>query len=104
MRTDRLDSAMVLLAAGSSECYTNLRGRSRRPSGSVTHLDSFAKPLREYEAVSHVEEGARSQPTAGGHDSCTGIEFGQLPWARPLAAEYARNFAQVAPLYAGDPA
>jgi bacillithiol biosynthesis cysteine-adding enzyme BshC len=69
----------------------------------VTHLDSFAKPLREYEAVSHVEEGARSRPSAGGQDSCTGIEFGQLPWARPLAAEYARNFAQVAPLYAGDP-
>jgi bacillithiol biosynthesis cysteine-adding enzyme BshC len=95
---------LELLAAGSFECYTNLRGRSRRPMDSVTHLDSFAKPLREYEAVAHVEEGAPRQPVAGGRDSCTGIEFGQLPWARPLATEYARNFAQVAPLYAGDPA
>ena len=51
-----------------------------------------------------MEEDARSRLPAGGQDSCTGIEFGQLPWARPLAAEYARNFAQVAPLYVGNPA
>jgi bacillithiol biosynthesis cysteine-adding enzyme BshC len=94
---------LELLEAGSLECYTNLRGRSRRPNGPVTHLDSFASPLREYEAVAHVEEGAQPRRAAGGQDSCTGIEFGQLPWARPLATEYARNFAQVAPLYAGDP-
>jgi bacillithiol synthase len=54
----------------------------------------FQKALREYEAVSPAEDVA----------SCSGIDLRRLGWIRPLAGEYARNFANVAPLYAGDPA
>jgi bacillithiol biosynthesis cysteine-adding enzyme BshC len=32
------------------------------------------------------------------------IDLRQVPWLRPLAGEYALNYRQVAPLYAGDPA
>ena len=31
------------------------------------------------------------------------IDLRQVPWVRPLAGDYAFNFNQVAPLYAGDP-
>jgi bacillithiol biosynthesis cysteine-adding enzyme BshC len=31
------------------------------------------------------------------------VDVRRLPWVRPLAGEYASNFASVAPLYAGDP-
>jgi bacillithiol biosynthesis cysteine-adding enzyme BshC len=54
----------------------------------------FQKALREYEAVSPAEEVA----------SCSGIDLRRLGWVRPLAAEYASNFKNLAPLYAGDPA
>jgi bacillithiol biosynthesis cysteine-adding enzyme BshC len=50
------------------------------------------KALRQYEAVSHAD------------DDCKGIDLRRLGWVRPLAAEYAHNFPNVAPLYAGDPA
>jgi bacillithiol biosynthesis cysteine-adding enzyme BshC len=53
----------------------------------------FQKALREYEAVSHSDDEA----------SCSGIDLRRLAWVRPLAADYAHNFAHVAPLYAGDP-
>ena len=52
------------------------------------------KALREYEAVSHADSEA----------SCSGTDLRRLGWIRPLAGEYAHNFPNVAPLYAGDPA
>ena len=54
----------------------------------------FQKPLREYEAVSPAEDVA----------SCSGIDVRRFSWIRPLAGEYASNFAKVASLYNGDPA
>ena len=54
----------------------------------------FPKELREYEAVSSAEDVG----------SCSGIDLRTLGWVRPLAGEYAGNFRQIAPLYAGDPA
>ena len=54
----------------------------------------FQKALREYEAVSHAQDIA----------SCSGIDLRRLAWVRPLASDYASNFANVASLYAGDPA
>ncbi|HJR61856.1 MAG TPA: bacillithiol biosynthesis cysteine-adding enzyme BshC [Vicinamibacterales bacterium] len=36
-------------------------------------------------------------------DSKIGIDVRQISWIRPLAGDYAFNFTQVAPLYAGDP-
>jgi bacillithiol biosynthesis cysteine-adding enzyme BshC len=46
------------------------------------------------------------EPTAGdkqGQPSLLSIDIRQVPWLRPLAGEYAFNFTNVAPLYAGDP-
>jgi bacillithiol biosynthesis cysteine-adding enzyme BshC len=54
----------------------------------------FRKALREYEAVSPAEDVA----------SCSGIDLRRLGWVRPLAADYARNFPSIAPLFSGDPA
>lgn len=36
--------------------------------------------------------------------SCSGIDLRRLGWAKPLAGEYASNFENIAPLYAGNPA
>ncbi|HEX6050903.1 MAG TPA: bacillithiol biosynthesis BshC, partial [Gemmatimonadaceae bacterium] len=36
--------------------------------------------------------------------SCSGIDVKRFSWIRPLASEYASNFANIAPLYNGDPA
>jgi bacillithiol biosynthesis cysteine-adding enzyme BshC len=47
----------------------------------------FQKPLREYEVVSLA----------------SGIDVRRFSWIRPLAGDYANNFANVAALYAGDP-
>src|SRR5215210_6034227 len=47
----------------------------------------FQKPLREYEVVSLA----------------SGIDVRRFAWIRPLAGDYANNFANVAALYAGDP-
>ena len=33
----------------------------------------------------------------------TGLDVRQVPWARPLAGDYAFNFSHIAPLFAGDP-
>ena len=53
--------------------------------------------LREYEAVS------ADSSTAAGEATRLAVDVRRFPWIRPLAGEYAFNFAQVAPLYAGDP-
>ena len=47
----------------------------------------FRKPLTEYEIVSLA----------------TGIDVRRFSWIRPLAGDYADNYQNVAPLYAGDP-
>ncbi|HEY0875916.1 MAG TPA: bacillithiol biosynthesis cysteine-adding enzyme BshC [Vicinamibacterales bacterium] len=54
----------------------------------------FQKALREYESVSPAEDVA----------SCSGIDIQRFSWIRPLAGEYASNFASIASLYNGDPA
>ncbi len=56
----------------------------------------FQRALREYETVS---------PDVAFTDGSTrtGIDVRRFGWIRPLAGEYAFNFASVAPLYAGDP-
>src|SRR5215207_3624013 len=47
----------------------------------------FQKALREYEVVSLA----------------LGIDVRRFSWIRPLAGDYANNYVNVAPLYAGDP-
>src|SRR5215203_813930 len=47
----------------------------------------FQKALREYEVVSLA----------------SGIDVRRFSWIRPLAGDYANNYVNVAPLYAGDP-
>lgn len=42
-------------------------------------------------------------PADGGTAARTGLDVRRFGWFRPLAGEYAYNFASVAPLYAGDP-
>lgn len=54
----------------------------------------FQKALREYEVVSHTDDEA----------SCSGIDLRRFSRGRPLAADYAYNFANISGLYAGDPA
>jgi bacillithiol biosynthesis cysteine-adding enzyme BshC len=65
----------------------------------------FQNPLREYEAVSGdttFADGAHDAPRA--QDSTrTAIDVRRFSWIRPLAGDYAFNFQNVAPLYAGDP-
>jgi bacillithiol synthase len=52
--------------------------------------------LREYETVS-------VETTLADGSARTAIDVRRFGWIRPLAGEYAFNFGQVAPLYAGDP-
>jgi bacillithiol synthase len=58
-------------------------------------LDMFQKALREYEAV--------SAETTSAEGSRTAIDVRRFSWMRPLAGDYAFNFENVAPLYAGNP-
>jgi bacillithiol biosynthesis cysteine-adding enzyme BshC len=53
------------------------------------------KALREYEAV--------SAETMAGDGARMAIDVRRFSWIRPLAGDYAFNFQNVAPLYAGDP-
>ena len=39
-----------------------------------------------------------------GSHGAAGVDVRQAPWMRPLAGDYAFNFSNVAPFYAGDPA
>jgi bacillithiol synthase len=56
----------------------------------------FQRALREYEAVS-------SDVAFTGGSTRTAIDVRRFGWIRPLAGDYAFNFASVASLYAGDP-
>jgi bacillithiol biosynthesis cysteine-adding enzyme BshC len=56
------------------------------------------KALREYDLVS-----ADASTTAAAAATRVAVDVRRFPWVRPLAGEYAANFASVAPLYAGDP-
>jgi bacillithiol synthase len=56
----------------------------------------FQKALREYEAVS-------AETTFAEGSTRTAIDVRRFSWIRPLAGDYAFNFEQIAPLYAGDP-
>jgi bacillithiol biosynthesis cysteine-adding enzyme BshC len=57
----------------------------------------FQKALRKYEAVS-------AETTFAEGSTRTAIDVRRFSWIRPLAGDYAFNFANIAPLYAGDPA
>lgn len=53
--------------------------------------------LREYDTVS-------SDPsTTAGAATRLAVDVRRFPWVRPLAGDYAFNYSNVAPLYAGDP-
>jgi bacillithiol synthase len=58
--------------------------------------------LREYEPV--PAEPA-TPPTAdnSGRARAVAVDVRRFPWIRPLAGDYAFNFQQIAPLYAGNP-
>ena len=58
----------------------------------------FQNALREYELVS-----ADASTTAAAAAARVAVDVRRFPWVRPLAGEYASNFASLAPLYAGDP-
>jgi bacillithiol biosynthesis cysteine-adding enzyme BshC len=45
-----------------------------------------------------------TETTAAGSTALLRVDVRRFPWIRPLAGEYAFNFSQLAPLYAGDPA
>ena len=82
-------------------------GRSwRRRDGSL--LDMIRRPLREYEAVSpepvpSMASASAAAADAPGGASPAGIDVRRLGWMRPLVGEYAFNYENVDPLYAGDP-
>jgi bacillithiol biosynthesis cysteine-adding enzyme BshC len=63
-------------------------------------LDSFRTALREYDTVT-AESSASPQST--GRLTITGVDVRRFPWIRPLAGDYAYDFARVEGLYAGNP-
>ena len=66
------------------------------------NLDRFRKRLREYERVpAEPTTSASADPT--GRLRATPVDVRRFPWIRPLAGDYAFNFAQVEALYAGNP-
>ena len=56
----------------------------------------FCRALREYEAV-------QAETTFADGSTRTPIDVRRFSWIRPLAGDYAFDFAKVASLYAGDP-
>ena len=56
----------------------------------------ICRALREYEAVT-------AETTFADGSTRTAIDVRRFSWIRPLAGDYAFDFANVAPLYAGDP-
>jgi bacillithiol biosynthesis cysteine-adding enzyme BshC len=62
----------------------------------VRVLDMICRALREYEAVT-------AETTFADGSTRTAIDVRRFGWIRPLAGDYAFDFAKVAPLYAGDP-
>jgi bacillithiol synthase len=67
-------------------------------------LDSFPTALREYESVSAEPLPSAVAVDPAGRLKATGIDVRRFPWIRPLAGDYAYNFAKVEGLYAGNPA
>jgi bacillithiol biosynthesis cysteine-adding enzyme BshC len=65
----------------------------------------LSKALREYDTVS-VEPITASAPAVRFEKGASraGVDIRRFPWIRPLAGDYAHDFARVAGLYAGDPA
>ena len=57
------------------------------------------RALREYRSVS--PDASTTAPT--GTATRLAVDVRRFPWMRPLAGDYAFNFPNVAPLYAGDP-
>ena len=62
----------------------------------VGRLDMICRALREYEAVT-------AETTFADGSTRTAIDVRRFGWIRPLAGDYAFDFAKIAPLYAGDP-
>ena len=62
----------------------------------LSPVDSFRDRLRQYGTVP-----ANVSPTSA---STLAVDIRSFPWIRRLAADYAFNFANVAPFFAGDPA
>ncbi len=56
----------------------------------------ICRALREYEAVT-------AETTFADGSTRTAIDVRRFGWIRPLAGDYAYDFAKIAPLYAGDP-
>src|SRR4029450_5887740 len=71
--------------------------RFRASKGIDGLLDMFYGALREYEAVA-------AETTFADGSTRTAIDVRRFGWIRPLAGDYAFDFAKIAPLYAGDPA
>ena len=59
-------------------------------------VDSLSDRLRQYVAVPADVSSASASSLA--------VDIRSFPWIRPLAADYAFQFGNVAPFYAGDPA
>jgi bacillithiol synthase len=62
-------------------------------------LDMLQNALREYDPVS----ADASSTAAAGAPPRLAVDVRRFPWMRPLSGDYAFNFSNVAPLYAGDP-
>jgi bacillithiol biosynthesis cysteine-adding enzyme BshC len=71
-----------------------------RVESRVGYLDMVKNALREYGPVPADASTTATPPSP----ARTAIDVRRLPWVRPLAGDYAFNFPNVAPLYAGDPA
>ncbi len=65
-------------------------------------LDSFPNPLREYDTVS-AESAAPPSTEPAGRLRASAVDVRRFPWVRPLAGDYAYNYAHVDGLYVGDP-
>ena len=89
------DASTLEPAAGIHRRALRVESRDARPS---TYLDMLQNALREYDLVS-----ADASTTAAAAATRVAVDVRRFPWVRPLAGEYAANFASVAPLYAGDP-
>src|SRR5260370_37670530 len=69
----------------------------------MPRLDSFPTALREYESVSPEPSPSAVTTRPAGRLKATGVDVRRFPWIRPLAGDYAYNFAKVGSLYAGNP-
>jgi bacillithiol biosynthesis cysteine-adding enzyme BshC len=84
----------------------HVRAIGVEPTGDL--LDMFSNALREYGAVpadrTHTGAAQATEPgTAESAATRIAVDVRRFPWIRRLAGDYAFNFANVAPLFAGDP-